>query len=112
MDISLVERDKNKIKLDKPELNEMTSYQVNNTNNNWITNDLHSIVGIDFFDKFALKYMNGKNTKKQILDNLIEDTKSGKITLNKNNKKIEDKDQIKELLSAHLDNSITNFRVC
>jgi len=109
VEISLVERDKGKIKLDKPELTEMASYQANHTNNSWLTNNVHAPIGVDFFDKFALKYMNGKNTKKQILDHLIEDAKAGQITLNQDNKKVEDQGKIKEILSAHLDNSIMKF---
>ena len=50
--------------------------------------------------------MDGKNSKKQILDHLVEEAKNGQITLNKDNSKIEDAEQIKQELSTHLDHTI------
>jgi methyltransferase-like protein len=55
--------------------------------------------------------MNGKNTKAQILDNLIKEVESGKINLNKNDKKIEDASEIKKELSTHLDDTIARLSV-
>ena len=109
IEISLFERDKNKVKLDKPELSELATYQAKLSNNTWITNIAHAPIGINLFDKFALKYMDGKNTKKQILEHLLEEAKNGQITLNKDNKKLEDMAQIKKELTAHLDNTIEKF---
>jgi methyltransferase-like protein/cyclopropane fatty-acyl-phospholipid synthase-like methyltransferase len=106
IEISLQERDKSKVKLDKPILSALVLHQVNNQNSTWVTNVAHEPISVNFFDKFALKYMDGKNSKKQILDHLIEDAKNGQITLNKDNSKIEDVDQIKKELSTHLDNTI------
>jgi methyltransferase-like protein len=106
IEISLQERDKSKVKLDKPTLSALVLHQVNNQNSTWVTNVAHEPISVNFFDKFALKYMNGKNSKKQILDYLIEEAKNGQITLNKDNSKIEDVDQIKKELSTHLDNTI------
>jgi methyltransferase-like protein len=70
MEISIFERDKSKVNLDKPTLSNLALYQVNNTSSTWVTGFNHAPVGINIFDRFALKYMDGKNTKKQILDNL------------------------------------------
>ena len=55
--------------------------------------------------------MNGKNTKEQILDELMKESAEGKITLNKDNKKIEDEAQIRKELSAHLEDTIARFTV-
>jgi len=109
IEISLFERDKDKVKLDKPELSELATYQAKLSNNTWITNIAHAPIGINLFDKFALKYMDGKNTRKQILERLLEEAKNGQITLNKDNKKLEDMAQIKKELTAHLDNTIEKF---
>jgi methyltransferase-like protein len=106
MEISLQERDKAKVKLDKPALSPLVSHQASNPNSTWVTNVAHEPIAINFFDKFALKYMDGKNSKKQILDHLVEEAKNGQITLNKDNSKIEDAEQIKQELSTHLDHTI------
>jgi glycosyltransferase involved in cell wall biosynthesis len=57
MDISLFERDKAKVNLEKPTLNNLALYEVNHTNNTWVTGFNHAPVGINIFDRFALKYM-------------------------------------------------------
>lgn len=111
MDIHLNNRDKEKVKLDKPNVSKLVQYQVEKTTNNWVTNLSHAPISINFFDKFAIKYMNGKNTKKQILDGLMKESAEGKITLNKDNKKIEDENQIRKELSAHLDETIERLTV-
>lgn len=111
MDLHLNSRDKEKIKLDKPSVNKLVKHQVENTSNNWVTSQTHAPISINFFDKFAIKYMDGKNSKEQILDHLMKEAKNGQITLNKDNKKIEDEKQIKKELSAHLDDTIARLSV-
>ena len=106
IEIRLHGRDIEKVKLDKPTLSVLASHQANTPNSTWITSIAHEPISINFFDKFALKYMDGKNNKKQILDHLLEEANSGQITLNKDNKKIEDVAQIKKELLAHLDHTI------
>ncbi|MDP5110317.1 MAG: hypothetical protein NWP47_02900, partial [Rickettsiaceae bacterium] len=109
MDIHLQNRDKEKIKLDKPNVSKLVQHQVEKTTNNWVTNPSHLPISINLFDKFAIKYMNGKNTKEQILDELVKEASEGKITLSKDNKKIEDKNQIRKELLVNLDNTIERF---
>ena len=111
MDIHLQNKDKDKVKFNKPNVSKLVMHQVEKTANNWVTNPSHAPISISFFDKFAIKYMNGKNTKEQILDELIKESAEGKITLNKDNKKIEDDAQIRKELSAHLDDTIARFTV-
>ena len=66
-------------------------------------------MGINIFDRFALKYMDGKNTKKQILDNLVKEVTDGQLTVNKDNMKIEDPKEVRKELVAYLDNTITRL---
>ena len=106
MDISLFERDKAKVNLEKPTLNNLALYEVNNTNNTWVTGFNHAPVGINIFDRFALKYMDGKNTKKQILDNLIKEVADGQLTVNRDNMKVDDPKEVKKELTTYLDNTI------
>jgi len=109
IDISLIERTSDKVKVDKPKISDLAFYQANNTNNTWVTNLYHAPVGINLFDKFALKYMDGKNTKQQILELLIKDVKDGKINMSKDKKKIEDPAQIKKELIAHLGHTVNRL---
>ena len=109
MDIHLKNRDKDKVKLDKLNVSKLVMHQIEKTNNNWITNPSHSHVSISEFDKFAVKYMNGKNTKEKILNELMKESAEGKISLNKDDKKIEGKEQIRKELLIHLDNTIERF---
>jgi methyltransferase-like protein/2-polyprenyl-3-methyl-5-hydroxy-6-metoxy-1,4-benzoquinol methylase len=106
MELHLQERDKEKVKLDKPSVNKLVKHQVEKTANNWVTNQAHAPISINFFDKFALKHMDGKNSKEQILEQLVKEVKAGQITLNEGDKKIEDPTQVKQALSAHLDDTI------
>jgi methyltransferase-like protein len=82
---------------------------VNNTSSTWVTGFNHAPVGINIFDRFALKYMDGKNTKKQILDNLVKEVSDGQLTVNKDNMKIEDPKEVRKELVAYLDNTITRL---
>lgn len=109
LDISLVERDKDAIKLEKPALTKLALYQAQNTENTWVTNVDHAPVGLNLFDKFAVKYMDGKSTQDQILDNLVKDAQDGKINLSKDDKKIEDPKAIKQELTAHLNETISRM---
>jgi methyltransferase-like protein/cyclopropane fatty-acyl-phospholipid synthase-like methyltransferase len=109
MEIHIQERDKAKIKLDKPNVNKLVKHQIEKTDNNWVTNQAHAPISVNFFDKFAIKHMNGKNSKEQILEQLVTEAKNGQLTLNEGDKKIEDPAQIKAALSAHLDNTIARL---
>lgn len=106
IEISLNSIDREQVKIHKPKITKIAQYQAEKPNNNWITNLSHMPIAITVFDKFALKYMDGKNTKEQILDHLIDDVKNGKITLHKDQQKMEIESEIKKELSVHLDNTI------
>lgn len=111
MAICLFTRDKDKVKLAKPHLTKLALYQINNTNNDWVTNSRHSSIAINIFDKFALKHMNGKNTKQDILNYLFKDVKDGNLNFTRENKNIEDPNEIKKELTEHLDHSIKKFHI-
>lgn len=67
MEISLVQRDKDEVNLDKPTLSNLSLFQVNNTDYAWVTCRNHVPVGLNIFDKIALKFMDGKNNRNQIV---------------------------------------------
>lgn len=100
---------KDTVNLNKPKVSELIIYQASKTSNNWVTNQLHVPVAINVFDKFAIPYMDGKRNKKQILELLLNDAKSGKITLNKDNRKLEEDAEISKELETFYDNMIERF---
>ncbi len=109
MNLSLESGNKYKVNLTKPKLSDLTIYEVTKTNNNWVTNSLHTPIPVNIFDKFAMQYMDGKKDKNQIINCLLEDVKKDKITLNKDDKKLENEEDIKKELSGFYDNLIDRF---
>ena len=107
--LSLKSGNKDKIDLKKPKLSDLAIYQATKTGNNWVTNNLHAPISINIFDRFAMQYMDGKKDKEQIITCLLDDVRNGKITLNKDNKKLEDEEAIKIELSGFYDNLIERF---
>lgn len=101
-----LQKTRGKVNLDKPKLTALPLYQVQNTNNLWVTNLNHSTVAVSFFEKALLKYMNGENDKDKILEFIIQDIKSGVISANKGGKAIEDPNEIKNELIAAIDGAI------
>ncbi|MGC0372206.1 MAG: hypothetical protein DGJ47_000914 [Rickettsiaceae bacterium] len=109
MEITLKEQSKNSISLDKPKALPLVQYQIKHNKNNWVTSYNHSPVAINLFDKLALSYMNGQNNLNQISELLSSDIKDGKLSMNKDNKKVEDPKEMKtELLNA-LKQSIAKY---
>ncbi len=111
MEISLMERDKDKVNLEKPTLSNLSLFQVNNTDYAWVTSRNHVPVGLNIFDKIALKFMDGKNNRNQIVDNLVKEVEKGTLTVSKENVKVEDPKEIKKEISTHLNNTIDRLSV-
>ncbi len=86
--------------LDKPKTSKFVAYQVSNSPAMWVTNLKHEPIGVNFFEKFALKYMDGKHDKKAIIDAVMNHVASGEIVLNKEGKKIEDKEEVRKELEV------------
>ncbi len=109
INLSLSGGKKDEINLEKPKLSDLAVYQATKTGHNWVTNRLHNIIGVNVFDKFIAQYMNGENDKEKIIDCLIEDVRNGKITMNRDNKKLEDDAEIKQELNNFYDNALERF---
>lgn len=104
--LSLISGKKDKVKLDKPKLSKFALYQAVNTTNNWVTNLRHAGIAINNFDKFAMKYMDGTKSREDIVNALIEETKNGKIAINKEGKQVKNESEIRKELVSFLDNAI------
>lgn len=100
---------RSKVNQDKPKLSRIALYQIRNTPNRWLTNALHEIVSISYFDRLAGQYMNGRNTAPQILEKLIEDAKAEKFTMVIDEKPITEDEAIEQKLSIVLKQSIDKF---
>lgn len=97
------------VKLDKPKTSQLVQYQVVNSPNLWVTNLKHEAIGINIFEKFALRYMNGENDINNILESVMTHINSGELTLNKDGQKVENTEDIKKELSTFLAATITKF---
>lgn len=104
--ITLSSLTKNDINLTKPKAATLPLYQVHNSNNLWVTNARHEPIAITLFEKYAMRYMNGKNNKKQIIDSLLSNITSGELVFNKDNAKVTDQQEISNELAKLLDAAI------
>lgn len=103
IDISLLEIDKIKnTVINKPALKPLASHQIQDPSSTWITSMSHEPISINALEKFIMQYMDGSRTQEQVIDCLMDEVKSGKLNLNNNDKKVEDKTLIKQELSKIL----------
>ncbi|WP_316353327.1 class I SAM-dependent methyltransferase [Candidatus Trichorickettsia mobilis] len=90
--------------LDKPCLAKIALYQVNNTQNSWVTNLKHSIVNINELEIIAMQHMNGKLNRKEILERVLINIKEKDLTLTDvKNETLKDESVIKQQVSIFLD---------
>jgi methyltransferase-like protein/cyclopropane fatty-acyl-phospholipid synthase-like methyltransferase len=92
-----------------PKVYKLARYQAEHTPVMWVTNLKNQAVFINIFDKFAFRYMNGKNTKDQIVDLIIDNhILKGDLILSKDNKKIEDRGDIRIEVLNVMEQTISN----
>jgi len=102
-----LQKTREELKLDKPKASKMVSYQVSHTNNMWVTNLKHEVVGVNLFEKIALKYMDGKHDKVQILNSIMKHIANGELTLSRDGNKIEDIVEVEKEITSFLDATLT-----
>jgi methyltransferase-like protein len=95
--------------LKKPKAIQIAMYQANHSPAMWVTNLKHNPISINFFEKFAIKYMDGKHDKKAIIDGVMNHVTSGEMNLSRDGKKIEDNQEIMQILEALFDPMIQKF---
>ncbi|WPY00209.1 Methyltransferase domain protein [Candidatus Trichorickettsia mobilis] len=92
---------RSKANLDCPKVAKLPVYQVTHTNNLWVTSLKHEAVEINIFEKYAIKYMDGKRTKQEIVDAVMPHVTAGELVLSREGKKIEDHEElVKELTNC------------
>ncbi|AAU04232.1 lysine methyltransferase [Rickettsia typhi] len=103
------QKHRNKPVLDKPKTTQMVLYQAKHTPSMWVTNLKHEPIGVNFFEKFALRYMDGKNDKKAIIEAILGHVEKGELTLSKEGQKIENKEEIRKELESLFTPMIEKF---
>jgi methyltransferase-like protein len=93
----------------KPKAWDYTKGQCEYLNKNIVTNLYHDNVSLDLFENFMIRYLDGKNTKDQILKHLLVHAKNNELTVNIDQKKIEEDAKILEIFSQLYDKSIQKF---
>lgn len=106
--INITMREPRKVsKTDKPKISKLAQYQNSQNNKMWVTNHRHEAVGLNFFDKIAMRYMDGKNDIDKISQHIDKHIESKEITISRDNKPIEDPKEtgieIKNALKATID---------
>ncbi len=97
------------VNLDKPKASKLISYQVTYTSSMLVTNQRHEVIAINLFEKFALRYMDGKHDHKQIIKSVMQHVTSGEMTLSRDGNKIENIDEISKELETFLQPTLTKF---
>ncbi|ABV75453.1 hypothetical protein A1C_06100 [Rickettsia akari str. Hartford] len=103
------QKHRNNPELDRPKTTKMVIHQATNTPSMWVTNLKHEPIGVNFFEKFALRYMDGKHDKKAIIDAILGHVEKGELTLSKEGQKVENKEEIRKALGSLFTPMIEKF---
>jgi methyltransferase-like protein/ubiquinone/menaquinone biosynthesis C-methylase UbiE len=93
----------------KPVVSELVRKQCEHTTGMWVTNMKHERVGINAFDKVALKYLDGSNDLESIKAKIIEHINKGELTMSRNNMKIDDATEIKKEIDSVFENFLSRI---
>lgn len=103
------QKHRNNPELDKPKTTKMVIHQATHTPSMWVTNLKHEPIGVNFFEKFALRYMDGKHDKKAIIEAVLGHVEKGELTLSKEGQKVENKEEIRKELESLFTPMIEKF---
>ena len=56
-----------------------------------------------------MKYLDGKHSKEQILDELVKHVASGELNVNKDNKPVTEPKAVRELVKPYLENCLAAY---
>ncbi|MES2215483.1 MAG: class I SAM-dependent methyltransferase [Pseudomonadota bacterium] len=95
----------------KPKVSDLVRFQASKDNAIVATNQVNDAVSINIVDRFALRYLDGKNTIEQIVDKLIEShVKSGDLVIKEGETPITDAKVLKSRLQEALLQCIESYR--
>ncbi|MDX2050318.1 MAG: class I SAM-dependent methyltransferase [Rickettsiaceae bacterium] len=84
----------------KPKVSELVRAQCEYMPGLWVTNLKHERIGINLLDKVAFRYFDGKHTLEEVRSKVLERILLGELSINKNEQKLEDKDEITKELTT------------
>jgi methyltransferase-like protein len=96
----------NDLDKDAPKVSKIAHYQTTSTQNLWVTSNRHDVVGINQLEKVAMRYMDGKNNKSKIIEEVIKHITNGELNISKDGVKVENPQEIKSEISAFIDQTI------
>ena len=96
----------------KPKVLDLVRYQAEHTPALWVTNGTHDRLGINIFEKFAFRYMDGKHSAEDLTTKLMEHVKKGDLVVSKDGVKIEDEKQIKTEIAAMVTQTLERTKAC
>lgn len=92
---------------EKPQVTLLARYQTEKMPQMWVTNTNGHPIAVNIFAKYAFRYMDGKRNKEQIVEELLNNHISNNdLVLEKNGKKLEDKQDLHASLAEALGNTI------
>jgi methyltransferase-like protein len=94
---------------DKPKASKLVQYQAERMPGFWVTNQKHERLGINLFEKYVLRYLDGNNTKEEIIDKVMNHIKNDELTVSRDGEKISDEKQIREEIKNILDATLVKF---
>jgi methyltransferase-like protein/2-polyprenyl-3-methyl-5-hydroxy-6-metoxy-1,4-benzoquinol methylase len=95
----------------KPKAWDYSRLQSKELNRNLVTNLYHDNVALDLFEGFMIRYLDGKNTKENVLDHLLIHVKNNELNVNIDQQKILDDKKILEIFSELYDKTVTKFAI-
>jgi len=104
-----LQKSRSEVKRDKPKAAKIVTYQATHTPSMWVTNLKHEVIGINLFEKLALRYMDGKHDKDQIIDAVLKHVVSGEMTLSRDGAKIDNMDEIRAELERFFETTVEKF---
>ena len=93
----------------KPVALPIVQYQCSNMPTMWVTNAKHERIIISIFDKYALRYCDGKHTHEQIAEALFEHVDKDELTVSVKDKKTKDKKEVMPHLQEALAQSLQGW---
>ena len=92
---------------EKPQVTLLARYQTEKMPQMWVTNSNGHPIAVNIFAKYAFRYMDGKRSKEQIVEEILNNHISNNdLVLEKNGKKLEDKQDLHASLAEALGNTI------
>lgn len=92
---------------ERPKVSKLARQQV--SEQVWVTNQRYEKVATDLFSRILLKYADGTKTHEELKDLLFSHVEKGDISVNRENKKLEDKKEIKEVLVQLISTALASF---